>query len=132
MGHCIFYALMFALFISFGVGAMNYSSVNRTFLTMYKGVFEASVSSLDKNAKDIKPYFNKNKLEEYVTKYLEDNLTKYVTSYQASIYYFNKSDDTLCTSQYCRAVRITLKTDINYFFHYEKAKNIYINSKDEI
>ena len=108
------------------MGAINFSGVNRTFLSMYKGVLESSVAYLDKDGKAISPYFLKETLRDYVEAYLDENLTRYVTHYEATIYYFNKEDETLCTSEYCQNVKITLKCDINYFFKYEKARNFYI------
>ena len=108
---------------------MSYSGVNRTFLSMYKGVLESSVAYVDEKGEPISPYFLKDTLEDYVTNYFEENLTRYVTHYEASIYYFNEEDGSLCTSKYCDAVKISLRCDINYFFHYEKGRNFYLNSK---
>lgn len=129
MENLIFFTLIASLFINFTFGAMKLSGVNRTFLSMYKGILESSVAYVDKDGYPIKPYFLQDTLEDYVTNYLDKNLTRYVTHYEASIYYFNKEDETICTSEYCQAVKISLKCDINYFFHYSKARNFYINTK---
>ena len=126
----IFYVLIFSLFLNFSAGAMAFSGVNRTFLSMYKGVLESSVSQvdLDGNLSPV-PYFNKEKLEYYVTLYFDENLDRYVTHYTFSIYYFNEEDDTICTSKYCTAVKISLECTINYLFHYLKARNFYVGVK---
>ena len=126
----LFYSLIFAIFINFTAGAMAFSSVNRTFLTMYKGVLESSISQVDKNGELVSPYFDKEKLEEYVTTYFDNNLPRYVDHYTASIYYINKEDETVCTSSYCTAVKITLECTINYLFHYLKARNFYVGAKE--
>ena len=130
MENLIFFSLIFSLFINFSFGAMNFSGVNRTFLSMYRGLLESSVAYVDKNGNLVEPYFDKVTLRNYVESYFEENLTRYVTHYEASIYYFNKEDDTLCTSDYCPSVKISLDCEINYFFHYSKARNFYINAKD--
>ena len=130
MENLIFFSLIFSLFINFTMGAINFSGVNRTFLSMYKGVLESSVAYINTSGNLVTPYFNKETLRDYVEGYLEENLTRYVTHYEASIYYFNKEDETLCTSKYCTAVKISLDCDINYFFHYAKARNFYINVED--
>ena len=130
MENLIFFSLIFSLFINFTMGAIHYSGVNRTFLTMYKGVLESSVAYINASGNLVTPYFEKETLHDYVESYLEENLTRYVTHYEASIYYFNKEDETLCTSKYCTAVKISLDCEINYFFHYSKARNFYVNSAD--
>ena len=128
MENIIFFSLIFSLFINFTWGAINFSGVNRTFLSMYKGVLESSVAYIDSRGNLVEPYFEKEILHDYVESYLEENLTRYVTHYEASIYYFNKEDETLCTSEYCTSVKISLECEINYFFHYAKARNFYVNS----
>ena len=130
MENLIFFSLIFALFINFSIGAMNFSGVNRTFLSMYRGLLESSVAYVDKSGQLVDPYFDKETLRNYVINYFEDNLTRYVTHYEASIYYFSKEDDTLCTSDYCSSVKISLECEINYFFHYSKARNFYINANN--
>ena len=129
MEHLIFFSLFFTLFLNFTFGAMRFSGVNRTFLSMYKGVLESSIAYVDEDGNAISPYFIKDTLVDYVDHYLEDNLTHYVTHYEASVYFFNEEDDTICTSEYCQAVKISLECEINYLFHYSKARNFYINSK---
>lgn len=116
--------------LNFTMGAIDFSGVNRTFALMYKGVIEKSVATIDENGIECAPYYVKSVLKQNVTDYFDTNLPKYVTHYQASIYYFSKNNGTICTSKYCSAVRITLKADINYLFKYEKARDFYIaNSK---
>ena len=129
MENLLFFSLIFTLFLNFTFGAMRLSGVNRTFLSMYKGVLESSVAYINEKGEPITPYFIQDTLVDYVDHYLEENLTRYVTHYEASVYFFNNEDDTLCTSDYCSAVKISLECDINYLFHYSKAKNFYINSK---
>ena len=129
MENLLFFALIFSTIINFTMGAIDFSGVNRTFLSMYKGMFEASVIYVGENGKPCKPYFNKELLKEYVTNYFERELTTYVTHYEASIYYFDKDDGMMCTSKTCDSVRISLDCDINYFFHFSKARDFYINSK---
>ena len=131
MEYIIFFSIIFATMVNFTMGAMCYSGVNRTFLTMYRGVLECSVAVTDEHNIIVEPYFKKDVLENYVASYLEENLTRYVTHYQASIYYINEEDETICTSKYCSAVKISLECDINYLFHYKKGKIYYINQNYE-
>ena len=127
MENLIFFSLIFSLFINFAMGAIDFSGVNRTFILMYRGLIGCSVSMVNKDGEPVEPYFDKEILEAYVTSYLEENLTRYVTHYQAAIYYFDKVDQIVCTGEFCQAVRISLDCEINHLFHYTKAKNYYIN-----
>ena len=127
MENLIFFSLIFCLFINFGIGAIDYSGVNRTFLCMYKGIIEFSISQIDDNGEPVEPHFDKERLENYLASYFEENLTKYVTHYTVAIYYFDNDDQTICTDTCCTSVRISLDCEINYFFHYTKAKNYHIN-----
>ena len=131
MEYIIFFSIIFATLVNFTLGAMRYSAVNRTFLTMYRGLLESFVSVVDEHNVIVEPYFKKDVLENYVANYLEENLTRYVTHYQASIYYINEEDESICTSQYCSAVKISLECEINYMFHYRKGKIYYINQNHE-
>lgn len=126
MENLIFFSLIFALFINFGVGAINFSGVNRTFMSIYRGLIEASIAYIDEEGEPIDPYFKKDILETYLTNYFQENLTRYVTHYTASIYYFNYEDETVCTSKYCQAVKVSLDCQINFMFHYSKARIFYL------
>lgn len=132
MENLLFFAIIFGMMTNFTVGAITFSGVNRTFASMYKGVIETSISTIGEGGQAHIPYFDKTLLEKNVSKYLEDNLTRYVTHYQASIYYFDPKNGAICPYPDCYAVRITLKADINYFFKYEKAKNFYITSTNTL
>ena len=131
MENLIFFSLIFAMFTNFSMGAISLSHVNRTFLSMYRGILESSVAYVDAKGNPHEAYFLKDTLKEYVKSYLKENLTQYVTDYKCAIYYFNKDDGKLCVLQYCQCVRISLDCEINYFFHYTKARNFYINSDYE-
>ena len=129
MGNIAFYALIFVLFLQFAFGAIDYSGVNRTFLNLYRGVIEASLITVGDDGEPTYPYFDEKALKENLYTYLDENLTRYVTHYTTGLYYFDPEDELMCTSHHCSAVKITLKADINYFFHYENAKSYVVNKR---
>lgn len=131
MMNLVFFSIIFSLMVTLSFGAMNLSGVNRTFLSMHRGIFESSVVYVDEEGKPVEPYYLKETLQSYVTEYLEENLTRYVTHYEASIYYFDHDTGEACLSNYCKAVRISLECQINYLFHYSKARDFYINAEYE-
>lgn len=131
MTNCIFYSLIFVLFLNFSVGSIKYSQVNRTFMSIYKGVFEASLITIDESGHQIEPFYNKAVLEHYLVTYLKDNLDKYDVSYKVKIYYFDRDNNELCYDERCRDVNVTLKANINYFFKYEKSQNFSVLTREE-
>ena len=121
----IFYVLMFSFFLNFAFGCMTYSSVNRTFNLMYRGLFECALASINEEGNP-GAHFDEKKIEEFVPLYLEENMPKEVTSYTVSYYYFDEESGLICTNHFCNAFKISLKCDINYLFHYEHAMNFYV------
>lgn len=132
MTNCIVYSLIFVLFFNFLIGSTKYSSINRSFESMYRGVFESSTSFIDSSGESIEPYFDENRLCYLVDNYISNEISKYVSSYDLDITFFNKEDNSLCIDGYCRDVKISLSADINAFFTYKKEKVYSIYSKDKI
>lgn len=126
MTNCVFYLFMFAYFVNYAFGSINYFGVHRTFMLLYKGVIENSCMTIDQSGSAVRPYFSKEELKREVEEYFEENLKRYVAHYTVNYYFYNTSDKSYCTSDYCRAVKISLKANINIFFKYEKAREFYV------
>lgn len=131
MTNCIFYSLIFILFVQVSTGSLRISQINRTFLSIYKGMLEASMITVDGNGEPIVPYYDKNILKEYVDGYLNENISKYTKKYEITYNFINKNNELICFSQ-CKKVKITLKAQINYFYNYEKSQSFSIVSRDEL
>ena len=108
---------------------MDYSGVNRTFLNMYRGLFESALVTVGDDGEPAFPYFDESVLKIKIYSYLEENLTQYVTHYTTGIYFYDLDDELMCTNHRCSGVKVTLKADINYFFHYENAKSYFVKVK---
>ena len=54
------------LFLNFTFGTTRYSQINRAFLSAYKGDFEASIITVDKQGNPTFPYYNKSILRNYM------------------------------------------------------------------
>ncbi len=126
MLNVIFYALIASISLNFTSGCINYSGVHRTFQLVFKGVIESSITILGEEGEYIEPYFNEEKLVKNLGEYLKNNLSRYVTNYDTSYYFFDVDSGLVCTDHVCRGLKVSLKADFNIFFHYEKAKNYYI------
>lgn len=114
------------------MGSIRFSEVNRTFLSLYRGVFEASTITVDENGSPIEPYYDKDLVNYYLVNYFKNTLSKYVTDYQVKIYYFDRDTGLEIFDEKCRDVNVTLKAKINYFFTYEKSENYSIIQRGEL
>lgn len=131
MINCVFYALFFTLFLSTSLGSLRFSQVNRVFMSIYKGMLEASVITVDENGNSTMPYYSEELIDEYIVSYLNINLNKYVSNYQINTEYLNKEDLSYCDTN-CHALRISLKADITLFYTYQKSQLFVVNTRDEI
>lgn len=125
MSYILGYSVLFATAISFTLGAIRYAAVNRTFMLMHRGIFEASAVSVDKHGNPIHPVYDEKRLIRIADDYLKKNLRRYVTSVEINYRFYNPSDGTVCFSE-CRAVKISLGATINYLFRYEAARTFTI------
>ncbi len=125
MVEMIYYVIMFSFFLNFSFGCIEYSNINRAFSLMYRGLFETALATIDERGNP-GAHFNEEKIEEYIPLYIGANMPKYVTSYTINYYYFDEETGLVCTSHFCKALKISIKAHINYFFDYEKAMNFYV------
>ena len=126
MTNCLFYSMFFVLFLNVSFGSLRISQVNRVFMSIYKGLFEASVITIDDSGEPTMPYFNKVKVESYVDTYLKDNLSKYSKNYTVDVSYPSSKEDAPTR------VQIGLTAEINTFYSYQKERVFYIESADNL
>ena len=130
MTNCIFYTLFFALFLNLSFGSLRLSQVNRVFMSIYKGMLEASVLTISDNGEPVVPYYNKSKLENYVDDYLKENLSKYIKDYTVNTLYYNDNTDIICNSN-CHKVSISLNAKINALYEYDKTQTFVVRSAED-
>lgn len=126
MGNICFYAMIFVVFLQFTFGAINFSGVNRTFLSMYKGVFESSLITVGENGEPVYPYFDEVTLRNGINSYLHANLKPYVKKFDTSMRLYTLDDSGMCLGRQCSKVEVSLKADINAFFKYSKSVTYYV------
>lgn len=131
MTNCLFYSLFFALFLNVTFGSLRYSQINRSFMSVYKGMLEASVATVDIHGEPTIPYYDAKKVVEYSDSYLSKNIARYATDYKIDITFFNKETGLLCESG-CGKVKINLKAKINFFYNYDKSQIFVVKSGDEL
>ena len=131
MTNCIFYSLFFALFLNASIGSLKFSQINRVFMSIYKGLFEASVITIDDNGEPTSPYFKKALVESYVDNYLEENLSRYSKDYTVNVSY-PPFDGSAVSEENPSKVKIALTASINTFYSYEKERVFYIESAENL
>jgi len=129
MTNCIFYCLFFALFLNISMGSLKYSQIHRTFMSIYKGMFESCVITVDNNGDPITPYFDSAQIKFLVDNYLKDNLSKYSKDYSVS-YKFLSSNNSLLCKKNCRRIKITLTAKINSFYKYDNSQTFAVADGD--
>ncbi len=113
------------------MGSLKYSQIHRTFMSIYKGMFEACTITVNNNGEPTSPYFNMDKMETYINEYFKTYLSKYCKDYQVSYMYIGGTNTLICASE-CRTILITLKAKINMFYDYDKTEIFTIQDGDAL
>ena len=130
MTNCIFYSLFFVLFLNVSIGSLKFSQVHRTFMSLYKGMFEACSVTVGTNGEPVMPYYNMIEMRSYLDGYFKDNLDRYVKNYSYT-YRFLTPDNTRCTNQ-CQKVEIKLTANINFLYKYDRTETFTIVDGDTL
>ena len=125
MGNIIFSLTLAVLSLHFFTITYRLNGVNRMLYNIPISIFESSIP-LAQESEEIVIYYNKTELQNKLTYYFDTNIHKYVSRYTLDFYYYNQSDGSICKSDYCDAVGITLKAEILLTVNYQKTATFYI------
>lgn len=131
MTNCLFYTMFFILFLNVTFGSLRFSQINRAFTSIYKGMLEACVLTIDIHGEPVSPYYDKARIEKYSNDYLSNTIDKYTKDYTLTIDYFDKESGELCNTN-CNKIKMNLKAKINVFYNYEKTQVFSIKNRDEV
>lgn len=132
MTNCLFYTMFFTLFLNLSFGSLRYSQINRNFMSIYKGMLEACLITVNTSGEPIFPYFDKTQINDYVVNYLDKNISRYSRDYEVKTTYLVKNLDTMICSNKCTVLKISLKARINAFLDYEKDQTFVVRSEEEL
>ena len=121
MTNCIFYTLFFALFLNISIGSLKYSQIHRTFISIYKGMFEACTITINDSGNPVTPYFDMRKMSNYIDDYFKVNLSKYTKDYTVTYSYIMQGNVFVCMKN-CSTIKINLNAKINTFFTYKHSE----------
>lgn len=99
-------------------------------MSIYKGMLEASVLTIDENGEPVVPYYGKEAVESYLKEYLGKNISNYAKDYTINANFHDENGE-YCTD-YCREVAITLHAKINFLYKYEKTQTFLVIGRDQI
>lgn len=125
MGNIIFSIFIAVLSFQFFTATYQLTGINRTLYNVPISIFESSIP-LVQNTYSIQIYYDKNTLEEKLTSYFDKSLSKYTSSYSLDFYYYSQEDESVCRTDYCNAIEITLKAKVLVAMTYQKSARFYI------
>jgi len=131
MTNCIFYTLFFTLFLNLSMGSLRYSQINRVFTSIYKGMLEASIVTIGTNGEPTIPYYNTLAVGNYISKYMNENVSRYSKNYTVKTKYTKKDTGGYCLNN-CDKLEITLNAEINIFYKYSKTQTFVISNESEL
>ena len=115
---CIFSLQFFAL--NYSIQGLNRAILYTPIELMYK-----CVSSYNGT-----PEFHRDDFEIVVLSYYQNIIPRYSKSYEIDFYYYNIEDESMCLTNYCDAVEITIDCKLNATYNYHRV--MYYEMKDNI
>lgn len=106
------------LFASFTM-SFRLSTINRAIINTPIDIMEVSIPIV--NIDETNLYFNKSRLENRVLTYYQESISQYFKTYDVDFYYYNQADKSICVSDYCNAVEITVNGNYMFNFSYERS-----------
>ena len=112
----IFIAAVFAMF-SFQFFTLNFSiqGLNRAIIYTPIELMMMDVSNNDSHVS-----FTTSDIESHLIEYYDKTLTRYVKDYDIEFYFYNRDDESICTSTYCDGVEITIDAKILLTYNYHR------------
>ena len=100
-------------------------------MSVYKGMFEACAITVNDKGEPVTPYFNMEKMKNYIDNYFKVNLKKYTNNYKVTYSYIGGVGTFICRSN-CKTIQINLNAKINLFFDYNNSEIFTIKDGDNL
>ena len=125
MGNIIFSITLAVLSFQFFTVTFQLNGINRTLYNVPISIFETSIP-LAQNVDTPAMYYDKEILYEKLTSYFDKTLRRYTSTYTVDFYYYVQEDESVCRTDYCDAIEITLKAKVAVVMTYQKSARFYI------
>ena len=126
MTNILFSITIGILLLQFFSFTYRINGINRAVYNIPISIFEASIP-LVQDTSDPKIYFDKQYLDDYLTSYFDKVIYRYTDRYSLNYYYYVQDDYSICRTDYCDAVEVTLNARITLFSDYSKTMRFYIH-----
>lgn len=113
------FTLVIFLFSSFTI-SLRLQTINRAIIYMPIEIFETAipVTNIDEEEG---LYFSKEKLTANLDSYFQRKLSEVMIDYAYTLYYYNQEDGSICTSDKCTAVELTVFGHYAFNFFYSRS-----------
>lgn len=125
MSNILFSITIGILSLQFFTFTYRINGINRVMYNIPISIFEASIPLVQTYESPIM-YFDKDYLESELTSYVNKSIYKYTDEYDLSFYYYVQGDYSICRTEYCDAVEVTLNAKITLFDSYKKVARFHI------
>ena len=119
------FSLTVFLFSSFTI-SLKLQTINRAIIYMPIEIFETAIPVANINENE-GLYFSKGQLSDNLDEYFAEKLSNVMRDYSYTLYYYNQEDASICTSDKCDAVEVTLTGHYAFNFLYQRTVNYEIH-----
>lgn len=109
---------MLLMFNAFTV-SFHLSAVNKAIVNTPKEIFETSIVIVNLVDED-NLYFDKELLNKNLLSYYQRVIKNHLTSYTVNQYFYNQNNGSVCTSENCNAVEVSVVGKYSYYFDYSR------------
>lgn len=107
----IFVLIMGGIFsISFSFQGLNRAIINTPIESMFRTV----------EIENEGVFFDKNSFQNTMMRYYDNVIPRYAKEYSVEFYYFNLSDGSMCVSNFCSSVEITVNCKLIFNYDYSR------------
>ena len=112
---------LLVVILSFQCFTITYrlNGINRTLLEIPLSIFEVAIPLVQEN-EEMTLYYDKGFLINELTYYFDNKLPFYTDDYHLNYYFSNTGDSSMCLTNTCSAIEITLDAEIIFFSRYHK------------
>ena len=99
--------------------SFHLSAVNKAIVNTPKEIFETSIVIVNLVDED-NLYFDKELLNKNLLSYYQRVIKNHLTSYTVNQYFYNQNNGSVCTSENCNAVEVSVVGKYSYYFDYSR------------
>ena len=110
------------IFTIIGVVSLQYFALNFSIQGLNRAILYTPIELMYKSviAYGEKPQFIRDDFEDLVLHYYQGVLPRYTKQYDVDFYYYNLEDESMCLTDTCEGVEITVECKLNVTYTYHR------------